>query len=946
MRRPLPFCAGISVGIIYLAVRYWLATTPVLAETYYDEALTGLMGLAILRGEPQVFQWGQPYLGAIEGYVAALGFWIAGASTLGLRMAEVVAALGWVWAVWSVTRRIAGEPWGFVAGLAVALPPVFLAFAQLSAYAQSLSVTLGAVALAAGAALLDSRIGARARMGTWILLGVAAGLGWWTSQMGVMFLAAVGLVLLVARPRTFLGPGPYVALGLFVATSLPFWFWNVQHEWATFRHLMSWGEPLPPQWSTRVERVADTLLQTLQGAFWDGKAVRRPPSVVWLGWITVATFYVPGVLLAAVQVARWVGRLRRRERPWQGPLDLVALTFWLTVGAHAATWFGTSGVLRYAMTFYATLPVLGAVALATIARRRPAGTAVAAAAVVAMLGYHGATHVLFVRQAAAAPWRPVDTALDALTRLGVRTCYADSRIAQVITFESGERIVCADYYGFRNYAFLQVVDEAADPDTVAIVTHARLRNPAPPVMAAALRRIGAKTQVERVGDFEIFHQVRPPDPRGQPVPPSSWRATASAGSEGAEHAFDRKVWTRWIARHAQDAWLQVDLGRPHLLAGLTLVVAPFTPEAPSRLRVETSLDGRVWNLVMEDLELMSGVHWWKGHARADEGGRAVVRIAPQIARYLRLRHPGAERSGKPWSIAELFVYEVADVAWVPPTAASAALLEARQALAQWKDDPAGPHPRRAPVTYAHRRAQVSWATVFAAATRATDTAPEWEEAHELYGYALWLSRWSPLADLALQQAWADGAWTEVLRWADVADVQEPAVWRSGRAAARAAALEALGRSGEAAVVRASVAERPFPLHVGFGDEVQLLALDAPPTARPGEAVTVRWAWRALRSMRDDYSGVLHLDQDGTRARFSHTQRLGHAFGSSWWAVGERIEETFRLTIPPDAVPGAYRLRLEILATNSRRHPRVNDADHHPGTGRHTTAPLATLTVTP
>jgi hypothetical protein len=320
-------------------------------------------------------------------------------------------------------------------------------------------------------------------------------------------------------------------------------------------------------------------------------------------------------------------------------------------------------------------------------------------------------------------------------------------------------------------------------------------------------------------------------------------------------------------------------------------------------------------------------------------------MAPRTARYLRLSHPEAEASGQRWSVAELFAYEAAGTAWVPPITASAALLEARQALARWQDDPAGPHPKRAPVTYAHRRAQVPWATVFGAASRAMDAAPEWEDAHELYGYALWLSRWSPIADLALQQSWADGAWTEVLRWADVADVQEPDVWRSGRAAARAAALEALGRSGEAAAVRAGVAGRPAPLHVGFADEIELLALDAPSTAHPGEAITVRWAWRAHRSMRDDYSGVLQLDHDTTRARFRHTQRLGHAFGSSSWTAGERIEESFAVTIPPDAAPGAYRVCLELVASRSMRHPRVSDPDQA-GAQPHRTRPIATLSVVP
>lgn len=531
--------AGVLLTVVYLAARYRLATTPVLAETYYDEALTGLMGLAILRGEPQVFYWGQPYLGAIEGYVAALGFWFAGASTLTLRMAEAMAALGWVWSAWNITRRMAGEPWGLVAGLKVALPPVFLSFAQLSAHGQSLSVTLGALVLAASAALLDPRVGSRGRAAAWVLLGLTAGLGWWASQMVVMFLAAAALALVVAQPRVLLTPGPYVALGVFAVASLPFWVWNVQHDWATFRHLLTWGGPPPPDWSTRVGHVGGTLLRTLQGAFWDARDVRLPPSIAGMGWLAIATFYVPGGLVAVAQAGRWVVRAWRRERPWQEPLDLVVLAFWLTVTAHALTWFGTSGILRYAMTFYATVPVPGAVALARLARRRRSLTRAAAAAVVILL-YHGATHVLFVRQAAAHPWRPVDDAIATLTRLGVRACYADSRIAQVITFESRERIVCADYHGLRNYAFLQAVDAIEDPSAVAIVTHRALQIPPPAVMAAALRRIGAAASVATVGDYEIFHHLRPPDARIRPIAPTAWRATASVGAEAVALAFDRK----------------------------------------------------------------------------------------------------------------------------------------------------------------------------------------------------------------------------------------------------------------------------------------------------------------------------------------------------------------------------------------------------------------------
>lgn len=143
MTRGRALAALALIAVVFVATRHWLASTPLLSETYYDEALTGLMGLAIFHGAPQVFYWGQPYLGAIEAYVAAAGFWLAGPSTLALRMAEITAAVFWAWSCWSLAGRIGG-PWsGLLAGLWIALPPVFLSFAQLSAHGQSLSMTLG-----------------------------------------------------------------------------------------------------------------------------------------------------------------------------------------------------------------------------------------------------------------------------------------------------------------------------------------------------------------------------------------------------------------------------------------------------------------------------------------------------------------------------------------------------------------------------------------------------------------------------------------------------------------------------------------------------------------------------------------------------------------------------------------------------------------------------------
>ena len=61
---PVYLCLPVLLGVYFL-IRWVMASSPFFAETYYDEAVTGNMALHILKGEPQLFFWGQPYMGAL-----------------------------------------------------------------------------------------------------------------------------------------------------------------------------------------------------------------------------------------------------------------------------------------------------------------------------------------------------------------------------------------------------------------------------------------------------------------------------------------------------------------------------------------------------------------------------------------------------------------------------------------------------------------------------------------------------------------------------------------------------------------------------------------------------------------------------------------------------------------------------------------------------------------
>jgi hypothetical protein len=917
---------GALLAQVFALVRIPLALTPALGETYYDEALTGLMALDVLRGVPQVFYWGEPYGGAIgDAYLAAAGFWLLGPSTLVLRLSALAVIVCWGLAAWRMARRVAGEGFGLWAGLYMALPPVFVSFVQLSAAGEAVSVTCGAVVLAATIRLVDRDLSPRAAAGTWTLLGLAAGAGWWASQMMGMFLVTAVLVLVATQFPASRPVWPCVGLGLFALASLPLWIWNLQHDWATFRHLAGWGGPTPPL-PEAVASVTRTLTSTLQDRYWDGNnAVTLPAVGRLLGRILLGAVYVPAVLIALQQLGTWVRRATRGERPWREPLDVVALAFWLTVAAHVSTWFGTSGVVRYSITFYVTLPVLCAAWLDRVARCGRSGWWVAATLAVAVLGYNGLTSLAFVEASKRAPWRPVDAVIARLEQLGVRACYADSRIAQVITFESSERILCADYLGYRNFRQLEAVDAIEDPRRVALVLHRTLQNPPPAIMTATLALMGVAAQHEIVGEYEVFHHFAPFDSHVAPVPTTGWRVRASRDDAAVARTVDRRAWTRWSVPKRPGEWLELDLGQARTITQVSLLPGPWAAEAPAGLRVETSVDGAAWEHVGASPRVHPGVHWWKGHPRVDDSGRVIVRFSPKLARYLRITSLGGVYPGMRWSVAELFVYEPSSGPWAAPAAATEALASAVGSLDHWMDDPTGPHPSRAPVTTEQRRAQVPWGAAFAAINDALAAAPEWEASHHLYGRALARAGWGAGPERALERARRDGAWHEVVRLAELIDADPTLEWRAGRLEAWAQALERLGRSPEAAAIRTRPAPTPArSVLVHFGRELELSGLDGPVEVHPGGTVHVSYHWRRLAAAAHDYWVFLHVD--GLR-RGNHDQPVGGpGYGLSQWTKGERLRQTVPLAIPADTLPGTYPMRLGVWLPATGRRLRILESD--------------------
>jgi hypothetical protein len=107
--------------------------------------------------------------------------------------------------------------------------------------------------------------------------------------------------------------------------------------------------------------------------------------------------------------------------------------------------------------------------------------------------------------------------------------------------------------------------------------------------------------------------------------------------------------------------------------------------------------------------------------------------------------------------------------------------------------------------------------------------------------------------------------------------------------------------------------------------------DEPLAMRPGEAVHLTLTWRGLARPRDSYTVFIHL-MDGANRPVEGINPDDTPLGGSFptylwfpkWLPGQRVDDPYRLVVPPDLSPGDYYLEAGMYGmTSHRRLPVVN-----------------------
>ena len=853
-----------------------------------DQAITGLMGAYVLRGEFPVFFWMQDHAGVPESYIAAPLFFLFGISRRALDLVPALGTLALALTVYRTGLVLFGRGAGLLGVLFITVVSGYVAANYTLArsyYVEHLLV--GQVVLLGAGLWLARPLSEPARCRVAIAMGLAGGLGLYFNFQIVDALVPALLALLLVEPGLPLRRAAWLGVGAFFLGSLPFWAYNLTHNWATVatgaRYQGHFSGPEAAQ-----ILVADLLPVLLGVRSGKDQPAHLPGPLAW----AIPLIVGGAVLLLLIRVVAGARRLRR-DAPRAGEA-LLLIGIAVTLGV---VWYG--GYVRVPRYLLPLIPLL-ALVLARAAqltwRRTRAGTIAWVAVYLLAVGMDLAPDVTALRaEARNRYWqeRAADARLFAFLRANdLRRAYAFTYwIAPRLTFESGGDIIVAQPFNDRYPPHTRAVDQSPRP------AYLLQGDSSPDVFRNWIAGLGVRARERGAGDYRVFDRFQAP-PEAIPLPRAGWTVQTSPGRGDAASVTDARLGTGWSSALDPEgsAWVEVDLGAERTVSGVTLV-NDHAERVPDELVVMTESAGSGPRRVASLAPLGIAARWENGAPRLAPSRALTVRFAPVTTRRVRLVEAGP---GRRWSVAELFLLGPAPPGSSPHVDAliqegreleaaglrEVALLRYHEAMRQRPDDPAGydAFVRLTTLLGANDRSPLEHAARLADLGLLTDARATYADAGRALGPdGVHVELWRRRAQLAA----ADG------------DVREAAAL-SAEVDAALAPVRPVGGvlGGHTELVGYSITPQPF---------------------RAGQTVEITTHWRLYRAPRERLMVWVHLRAD------NRPDNQGTRFGDDYPLVGflpelgvapQHVMIRRRITVPADATPGRYRLVAGLWSPRS------------------------------
>jgi dolichol-phosphate mannosyltransferase len=336
-----------------------------------DALLTAMRALRILRGDAVVFYSGVR-LGALESYLHAAVFAVAGVSRGATAVAPLLCGAALLAAFLALSRRLLDRPASTLAFVAFALPaPGFLFWTYLP-NGYPLVMLLVTVILFLG----DRLARGPATRWTPLALGLAGGLGIWASLQTLSALLPALAWIVFHRGRAFLWPREVglLAVGL-LAGAAPWLAFNVKYPLETFHENFA----ARPVRDVRVfvennSYLARYTLPELVSTLDPQGGVNSPTRATRLLRPLALGVFGLGLLAAGALLARWIVERRRGGKqpvpPWV-LLLAVAGTIWLIAASSEAVSYRGLNARDLLPTYLAACAFVGLLVTVASGRLRP-----------------------------------------------------------------------------------------------------------------------------------------------------------------------------------------------------------------------------------------------------------------------------------------------------------------------------------------------------------------------------------------------------------------------------------------------------------------------------------------------------------------------------------------------------------------------------------------------
>ena len=583
---PLLIVTVIALGVAVRIFKAWAMRY----STNGDFGIVALMARHMVHGtDYPVFSYGVAYMGGLEPLTSALmSFILKGDHTaFPINLGTALVGVFLLPLVYVLARDAGGRRAGLIALLYCVVGSDTLlhySVAPRGGYMSLMAGGLLALWLTCRVVTLENGGGQVSRR-AFGLIGFAAGLAWWATQLVTVYVAAAVLIVLSGWRwrllRRGLVPG---VLGFFLG-SLPWWWWNATHYWAsldlgsdivkvTFREgLLSFG---------------DLLLKV---------AEIRPNS--WIGWTRLALLV--GLATGFVWILARDKFQNAESKAFYYRLSVPVLI------VVAALFYSTSPFVRVSASRY-LMPVVPAVAVMIgvscdrlLRRFRfPWGWIVAAAVLPSQILLM--PHLLDGAKADRTRW-------DQTWRLKAEVApscdgvfIGDYYRFHWMNFSSGEQLCVAAPPKERYAPYAQRAELALRP--AFLDQYGDLQN--------FLEATAAKSYGTWIGDFRVDYRLTPPTNAWGYVSTSLVASVHdNRGRSPGDTLQNGTIGNGWVAdaSRADPATLTIDFTQPRPICGLRLLSA--IEHYPSLIRVEGQVDAAApWTILLRNASLSD--YFWSG----------------------------------------------------------------------------------------------------------------------------------------------------------------------------------------------------------------------------------------------------------------------------------------------------------------------------------------------